>query len=1005
MPDGVGLAPQPTTDPLFAAAIDALFPGLDPILPVSAVASTTGGRPMPVNTRFVRIRDYINCSHALPDYWIPAQHKEARPQNVEVLNQFRSQNAPDRPFDVTKKSILPYQLCNLLVIEADNLLLPGPDEPRPFAWDKVPDARNEEPITEEWCRIAQPWAAHLGAVLSSMPFTLAAHSGGKSLHIYIRLSDHWEQTPRPSNRCRDPARARRWNLLLEVLGLTLGSFDTTVFNAVGWERYVRIPGGTRNNGVNQQILSVPGNVPTFDQFLEWGLQQLHPDVQRELRDSNRTPQPYPKAGFKRRRIRLDTAGWRNALYKKEERGDHRWGQQWFQANKELIKGGLREPEIIKRPNIESGEWGQYRAPFLWGVQAYVINELTRSIAARDHERPAPYGYVFTGDDWWWEGEGQTMRTWWRDPEEFADELDERAYGRPPSSNDPGRKGREQIHDDLVEMWAAQLDKPARTHQAPAGTGLTAEHIKQTIRAAKAPGQSIAIPPSHTDDGQRKYLFLSRLGPNLLYFSDKSTPWPERWVAFNGKLWDMVSNIDVETAANAAFEQVPKMRFLNGQMVAVPAKMADYHELAGQTACDPNLNIRFNGDWVQNEKAIAFENGTLYVDEEKIQFYPAYFDPNDRVISVIPYNYDATMPTPMYDHYLATSFPDAEDREMVEQFLGYCFYPSLPFKKFLLLVGQADSGKSTFLNLMRLMVGGGDHVAALSISSMVKDNYWAASLPKAKVMIISETADAVGQAKSATELLKKLTGDDTVPIRQMQTNPFNLQVRAKLAMVLNELPHARDDSKAFWNRVLLINPTVPQTMIKELADKMSAELPGIAAKAIMALQRLLRNGGFTTSQAMEARVQEFREVNSPLLSFWNEYMVPTDTPDEYSDLKSIMATYNHAVDRTSFSSINRFVSSLRTLGMSIRVSRRNVDQLEGHTVHHRRKDNGKTITTVHGWRCVHPWIQHITPPVVAMEDRGTERDPTPLPPPRREAKVIPMRPAWEYPPGPLQDAGG
>jgi phage/plasmid-associated DNA primase len=979
--------------PTLSAFLDALYgPGSDPW-------TLTGPQD---RSRLVRLREYAERPNLLGEYWVPgfafqdwmAAQREQPTINAEALeNNWNHGN-----FALARSAAFCTESPDILVIEQDRLLMPTNQ-------NNECTAMARDGITDDELKVLQTEAIWHAARMSGMPFTAAVHSGSKSIHFYIKMADpeNWPQRPpqMPGTKGLPPvlveqARSRqsrkaagdregvyrRWYALQQALYLALGPFDIGVLDGAGQGTYVRTPGAVRSNGQPQRLLAVNRPV-TFAEFWTWLLAQLSPQTREWFLNQHRPLQPLRKDPQVRSLFRCDVpGGWKDMVVRRVAQGhsngmeDQAITKQWLGIVAELYPT-QRQPVMHRRPNIEQGDWGHWDASFLWWVSAYAVNRLSQPLVAQHREAPAPYGWFFTGNDWWWtDGKGKptNLREMWK----------------PGNEGDLSVRLDQAERDAIILHWMDCLPELNEQMQAWKATGYDKRSAPRFGIGTKIPVSTEDVrPTAAAQSASRIESFLHHLGGKCLYASEHAVPYPKRWMSFNGKIWVHKSEEAVEKAAYQAYEDHP---LLTSKGELRQQKAADRKELMREAYVSHAYgNLLWDREWQQNRKAVVFDNGTAYVTSDSVEFHAGHWNPDDMATMALPYAFDSACPTPLFDHFMATSFAP-EEAEVVLQFMGSVFDISNPYKKFLLAKGAGDSGKTTLQQIFINLIGGHKHVLTPSLTGMLQDRYWASQLPNARLIAIDEQTDTpINMGKGAAGLFKLLTGDGTVEVRQMRENPFNMQVCAKLLVCTNNLPTFSDDSSAFWGRVLLVQPRKPAQKIADLADKIiSSELPGVAAKVLAALMRLKRVGAYHITPEMQAAVDSFREMNSPLVEFWNEWMVRAE--HEYCYLPALSEVYKRVRDSAGFRSMSRFMDSLRTTFPGLKISRLTRENMGQQKIHHLPPPAHcpNSFYAVSGWRCLHPSADTIiAPPSVDLALRGTAEDTTMLPPPRRD-NTISMR---------------
>jgi P4 family phage/plasmid primase-like protien len=128
---------------------------------------------------------------------------------------------------------------------------------------------------------------------------------------------------------------------------------------------------------------------------------------------------------------------------------------------------------------------------------------------------------------------------------------------------------------------------------------------------------------------------------------------------------------------------------------------------------------------------------------------------------------------------------------------------------------------------------------------------------------------------STELLKKLTGEDTVDGEKKNIQkPITFQNTAKFVIMGNQYPQIRDATIGFWERILLLSwekqflegdpatiPNIEKTWLEN-----EDELSGILNWMIDGLTRLLTNKTFTKNKKMSELIVEFRKLSDPVGAF-------------------------------------------------------------------------------------------------------------------------------------------
>jgi putative DNA primase/helicase len=242
------------------------------------------------------------------------------------------------------------------------------------------------------------------------------------------------------------------------------------------------------------------------------------------------------------------------------------------------------------------------------------------------------------------------------------------------------------------------------------------------------------------------------------------------------------------------------------------------------------------DWFLN-----LENGVLNL--RTFEFLP--HNPNWKLTKLAPVTYDPDADCPKWKAFLQRIFHGNERLiRFVQRAVGYSLTGSTREQCLFFLHGTGANGKSTFLEVIRALLG--DYAVTAEFSTFVADRKSSvrndiARLHSARLV----TAIEVGEGKRfAEELIKTLTGGDTVAARFLYREFFEFKPRFKVWLAANYKPEIRGSDYAIWRRIRLVPFTVtipPEEQIPDLAEQLKEELSGILNWALEGLRDWLTNG--------------------------------------------------------------------------------------------------------------------------------------------------------------------
>jgi putative DNA primase/helicase len=321
-----------------------------------------------------------------------------------------------------------------------------------------------------------------------------------------------------------------------------------------------------------------------------------------------------------------------------------------------------------------------------------------------------------------------------------------------------------------------------------------------------------------------------------------------WLVWDGKRWardnsnQRITELAEETVRQiyreAAEAQDPEERAKLAKWAVASEsrqRIAAMIELAAPM-CLASPNEFDADDWLLN-----LENGVLNL--RTFEFMP--HDPDLKLTKLAPVTYDPNADCPKWKAFLQRIFNNNERLiRFVQRAVGYSLTGSTREQCLFFLHGTGANGKSTFLEVIRALLG--DYAVTAEFSTFVADRKNSvrndiARLHSARLV----TAIEVGEGKRfAEELIKTLTGGDTVAARFLYREFFEFKPRFKVWLAANYKPEIRGTDCAIWRRIRLIPFTVtipPEEQIPDLAEQLKEELSGILNWTLEGLRDWLANG--------------------------------------------------------------------------------------------------------------------------------------------------------------------
>jgi len=263
-----------------------------------------------------------------------------------------------------------------------------------------------------------------------------------------------------------------------------------------------------------------------------------------------------------------------------------------------------------------------------------------------------------------------------------------------------------------------------------------------------------------------------------------------------------------------------------------------------------------------------KNGTYNLrDDEFIEHNPEHL-----LTMMANVEYNPNKDCPNWIDFLNTIFNyNLELIEFIQKALGYSLTGDVGEDCFFILYGTGANGKSTFLNVIQQILG--DYaIQARADTFMGRDREYIpndiARLNKKRFVAVTE----LPEGKRLNEnLLKSLTGRDTISARFLRQEFFDFRPTFKLWFATNHKPLVFENTHAFWRRVKLIPFEVTikeEDRIPHYEDLLLEEREGILNWILQGVSKW-KEKGLGTTEKISSSTKEYREQNDILGDFIEE----------------------------------------------------------------------------------------------------------------------------------------
>jgi len=205
-------------------------------------------------------------------------------------------------------------------------------------------------------------------------------------------------------------------------------------------------------------------------------------------------------------------------------------------------------------------------------------------------------------------------------------------------------------------------------------------------------------------------------------------------------------------------------------------------------------------------------------------------------------------------------------QLLYEIIGYTLLAGeFPLNKAIMLVGEGRNGKSTYLELIKRLLGS-DNVASVKLQDLT-DQAMRFSIAQLYGKMANIFADLPSEALRYTGVFKILTGEDSVTADRKFRDPITFKNYAKMIFSCNELPRVYDMTQAFWRRWIVIefpNQFPPDEGFKRRLynDLLPRYASKILAYSLLLIKHVIKSGKFSYEES-EADYKELwlRETNT------------------------------------------------------------------------------------------------------------------------------------------------
>jgi putative DNA primase/helicase len=205
---------------------------------------------------------------------------------------------------------------------------------------------------------------------------------------------------------------------------------------------------------------------------------------------------------------------------------------------------------------------------------------------------------------------------------------------------------------------------------------------------------------------------------------------------------------------------------------------------------------------------------------------------------------------------------------LQRALGYSLTGDTREHCLFFLHGSGNNGKTTFLEIMRYLLGDYSTKAEFSTFLAKQSEGPRNDIARLRGARLVAASEADGGKRLAEALIKEITGGDTISARFLHHEFFEFKPQFKIWLAANDKPIIKGTDHGIWRRIRLVPFTVKipdEEIDKSLPEKLRAELPGIFAWIVQGCLDWQKVGLGEPPEVKQA-TQEYREEMDVLGDF-------------------------------------------------------------------------------------------------------------------------------------------
>ena len=420
-------------------------------------------------------------------------------------------------------------------------------------------------------------------------------------------------------------------------------------------------------------------------------------------------------------------------------------------------------------------------------------------------------------------------------------------------------------DDIDDVVEPESDaQPSGIQQPPA---IAVEPASRTEEKDEPEPPTVEGEIYLTDLGNSKR-FVKRYGNDIRYCNHT-----KKWYVWTGRRWAIDDKGAVTKKAKRVVQSIlaeaadiddeeTRKAFIQHERRSEAKNRLD--AMVGLAQSEGDVPVRL-GDFDPNPMVLNTVGGTIDLETGNLDIHRRH----DMATKMSPVAYDPEAEWPTWERFLnQVTAGDKELQGYLQRCVGYSLTGETSEHALFLLYGKGANGKSTFLEVVRHVLGDYAQTADFASFMVTKNQTIRNDIAKLNGARLVTATESESGKRMSEAVVKQLTGGDTVSARFLYSESFEFVPQFKLWLATNHKPKIVGADDGIWRRIRLIPFTVQipkERQDKDLPKKLKAEVAGILNWALEGLRRWQQIGLAEPDTVTEA-TSEYRADQDVLQHF-------------------------------------------------------------------------------------------------------------------------------------------